>query len=216
MNAAPFLHSPRRAARHQSGVTLIIVLLILMVVTLLGVGGAQIALLAERATRYDRDYQIAFQAAEAALLDAEFEIRGDTLAGGTAITGSRMATFRDGNQIGFITGCGSDDATRGLCLPSNGTKPVWASVDFTDTTSTAHTVAFGSKTGRTAVLQSGSTGIQPELPPRYIIEVLPDELLVGDASGGVGNKKLVYRITAMGFGPRKDVQAVTQTVFRKD
>jgi type IV pilus assembly protein PilX len=62
--------------RTQRGVTLIIVLLILVVVTILGIGGAQIALLGERSTRYDRDYLVASQAAEAALMDAEFDIRG--------------------------------------------------------------------------------------------------------------------------------------------
>lgn len=217
MNAAPFLPRRRRtAAPRQSGVTLIVVLLILMVVTLLGVGGAQIALLAERATRYDRDYQVAFQAAEAALLDAEIEIRGDTPAGGAKIVGTRMTTFRDGNQIGFVAGCGSDSLTRGLCLPSSGTKPVWAAVDFTDTSSSARTARFGDFTGRAGLLQSGSTGIQPELLPRYVIEILPDKLLQGSADGSAAPTKFVYRITAMGFGPRKDVQAVTQTIFRKD
>ena len=63
---------PRPSA--QRGVTLIVVLLILVVVTVLGIGGAQIALLGERSTRYDRDYLVATQAAEAALMDAEQDI----------------------------------------------------------------------------------------------------------------------------------------------
>ena len=40
----------RPAARAQRGVTLVIVLLILVVVTVLGIGGAQIALLGERSS----------------------------------------------------------------------------------------------------------------------------------------------------------------------
>jgi type IV pilus assembly protein PilX len=191
----------------QSGVTLIVVLLVLMVVTLLGVGGAQIALLSERATRYDRDYQIAFQAAEAALLDAEFDIRGD----GTFVNSSRKAMFTEGSTIGFAEGCSSDAATVGMCLPAApGATPVWATVDFL-ATSSPRSVKFGAMTNRD--FSSGATGIQPELPPRYVIEVLKDELLFTKAEDAT---KYLYRITAIGFGPRKEVQAVLQTIFRKE
>ena len=65
----------------QQGVTLIVVLILLVVVTVLGIGGARIALLGERSTRYDRDSQLAWQAAEAALIDAEYDIGG--VVGGT-------------------------------------------------------------------------------------------------------------------------------------
>ena len=39
----------------ESGITLIMVMIILIVVSLLGVGGAQIALMSERSARNDRD-----------------------------------------------------------------------------------------------------------------------------------------------------------------
>ncbi|MBP9942440.1 MAG: hypothetical protein KBF33_13790, partial [Comamonas sp.] len=58
----------------QQGVSLIMVMLIMVVVSMLGIGGVQIAMMAERGARNDRDMQIAFQAAEAALIDAEFDI----------------------------------------------------------------------------------------------------------------------------------------------
>ena len=60
-----------KPSRRQCGLSLIVVMLILVVVTILGIGGAQIALLGERSTRYDRDYLIATQAAEAALMSRE-------------------------------------------------------------------------------------------------------------------------------------------------
>ncbi|HUD33331.1 MAG TPA: PilX N-terminal domain-containing pilus assembly protein, partial [Variovorax sp.] len=72
----------------QRGVSLIVVLLILVVVSVLGVGGAQIALMAERGSRNDRDMQVAWQAAEAALMDAEFDIHGPNTA-----AASRRAVF---------------------------------------------------------------------------------------------------------------------------
>ena len=188
----------------QRGVALVVVMLILLVVTVLGVGGAQIALLSERTARYDRDYLIASQAAEAALMDAEFDIRGP---GGT-----RSTQFAQGNDGIFVSGCGSSGTTRGLCLPYPDTaKPIWARVDFLDTSTSAPTVRFGDFTGRG--FDAGG-GIRPARRPRYIIELIDDQAQGNNAAGGQVPK--MYRVTAMGFGPRVDVQVVLQMVFRKE
>ena len=99
------------AGHAQRGVTLIVVLLILVVVTILGIGGAQIALLGERSTRYDRDYLVASQAAEAALMDAEFDIRGPVDPAASAVT--RVTQFNQTNLGIFVPGCGNNGSTRG-------------------------------------------------------------------------------------------------------
>ncbi len=188
----------------QRGIALVVVMLILLVVIVLGVGGAQIALLSERTARYDRDYLIASQAAEAALMDAEFDIRGPG--------GSRTAQFVQGNEGIFVSGCGSSSTNRGLCLPYPDTaKPVWARVNFLDTSTNPPTVGLGDFTSRT--FQVGS-GIRPALKPRYIIELIDDQSLGNNAAGGQVPK--MYRVTALGFGPRVDVQVVLQMVFRKE
>jgi type IV pilus assembly protein PilX len=202
-----------KPSRRQGGLSLIVVMLILVVVTILGIGGAQIALLGERSTRYDRDYLIATQAAEAALMDAEYDIRGPNTS-----TNSRVSRLTPDNTGIFVGSCGTGPVTatsaQGLCLPPDDTaKPVWATVDFLDTnTTTAHSVGFGAFTGR--AFKAGSMGIQPELAPRYIIEVIDDACIGCDASAGASSK--MYRITAIGFGPRKEVQVVMQTAFRKE
>ena len=67
--------------RYQYGATLLVTLLMLVVVLLLGIAAAQIALQGEKSSRNDRDRQIAFQAAEAALLDAEMDIEQSPDAG---------------------------------------------------------------------------------------------------------------------------------------
>ena len=67
------LRIPKKSSGHR-GVTLIMVLLILGVVSLLGVGGAQIALMSERGARNDRDQQVAWQSAEAGLIDAGIDV----------------------------------------------------------------------------------------------------------------------------------------------
>ena len=202
-----------QAPRRERGVSLIIVMLILVVVTILGIGGTQIALLGERSARYDRDYLIATQAAEAALKDAEADI------GTSQVATARSALFAPGNAGIFVAGCGtgatgSSTSVRGLCLaPVDTAKPVWATVDFLNTGATAPTVAFGEFTNRT--FQSGTVGIQPERAPRYIIEAVDDTGGGGNASASVTPKSKVYRITAIGFGPRKEVQVVMQTAYRK-
>lgn len=193
------------AASSQRGVTLVIVLMLLVIVTLLGVGAARISLLSERSARNDRDYQVAWQSAEAALMDAQFDIRGP---GGT-----REALFNENNTSVFLAGCNTNSLYRGLCEPAvEGAKPVWASVDFLDTSAGATTVAYGTYTGRT--FDAGSTGVKPARAPRYLIEWVPDSTPLGSASSGA--KPIMYRVTAMGFGPREDVQVVMQIAFKKE
>lgn len=198
-----------RAARRQRGLTLIIVLLILVVVTLLGLGAAQIALLGERSTRYDRDYLIASQAAEAALMDAEFDIRGPN----ADLLRQRMDAFDPLVPGDFVPGCGNFGKGRGLCASAaEGKKQVWATVDFTETGAAAHTVEFGEFTGR--VFDAGPSGVKPDRPPRYIIEQVEDRKTGNDASSKT--PRMMYRITAIGFGPRPDIQVVMQIALRKE
>jgi type IV pilus assembly protein PilX len=71
---------------------------------------------------------------------------------------------------------------------------------------------MGGQTGR--VIANGN-GIQPALAPRYIVEVLPDSS-TGVERGLRTPKKILHRVTAMGFGPRQDIQTVLQMVFRKE
>lgn len=192
----------------QGGASLIVVLLILIVVSILGVGGAQIAMQAEHSARNGRDMQVAWQASEAALQDAEFDIHGPGTNNRTALLGSLSST------ADFIPGCGnaSNGANKvGLCALVESGHPAWLDVDFTNTGSSAQTVMFGTFTGRSFASGGGTlTGIEPFQAPRYVIEPIPDP----------GNRDLssssayVFRITAMGFGPRKDIQAVTQIIYR--
>ena len=198
-------HFPRR----QRGVTLIVVLILLTVVTIIGIGGARIALLGERSTRFDRDYQLAWQAAEAALMDAEYDIRGPNTHGS-----QRLATFtQELNRIAFVPSCGDTTANRGLCDPVVGATPIWQTVDFLDMTVNRRVVQFGEFTGR--AFDTGTIGVRPEIRPRYIVEQLVDPT-PGKSAGGAGGKEAIYRITAMGFGPSTDVQVMLQTSFKKD
>ncbi len=189
------------------GVSLIVVMVLLVVIAGLGFSAVQISLMGERGVRNDRDYQVAWQAAEAALMDAEFDIRGPNSSGS-----ARMDSFSTNNLTSFLANCGTSGPSRGLCMPAATGQPVWLTVDFTDTSTLAPSTAFGSFTGRG--FAAGSSGLMPRKAPRYIIEALPDTASHGDASIGAA-AKYVYRVTAMGFGPRDDIQAVMQMLFRK-
>jgi type IV pilus assembly protein PilX len=189
-------NSKRRA--NEKGMSLIMVLLVLVVVSMLGVSSAQIGLLGERSARNDRDQQIAWQAAEAALLDAEIEMS----------SGKRKAYFDGKNLVPFLSGCGSTVDSRGLCVlninPDD--QPAWLTVDYLAEGNSAPTTKLGMFTGRSYA--AGSLGIQPAKWPRYVIEPIPDP------SSDVTDPTYLYRVTAMGFGPSEETQAVLQMTYR--
>lgn len=64
----------RLGANRQSGAVLVVSLLLLLVMTLLGIGASQSTLLQERMAGNQRDQEVALQGAEAALRAAEREL----------------------------------------------------------------------------------------------------------------------------------------------
>jgi type IV pilus assembly protein PilX len=187
------------------------VLLILVVVSLLGVGAAQIALMSERGARNDRDMQLAWQAAEAGLIDAEVDLWDPTSTRHCLFDGkSTLAVVNEGafNATTITDACGTTGATQGLYGTVVSGKPAWLMVDFTSTSSSAPTTEYGKFTSRG--FQAGGAGVQPAQKPRYIIEPILAQ------SGDMANseQEVVYRVTVMGFGPRSDIQAVVQMLYR--
>jgi type IV pilus assembly protein PilX len=189
------------ASPKQRGASLIMVLLVLIVVSALGIGGAQIALMGEKSARNDSNYQMAWQSAEAALQESEVDMR----------TGTRQGYFAPGVKSWFLEGCGPTGTTKGLCAEAATGKPVWLTADMSSSASVA--TEFGEFTSRG--FSAGNTGIQPAKKPRYLIEVLEDPDVGGNIKSG-SQKKYIYRVTSMGFGPREDIQAVMQMIFRKE
>ncbi|MEO8388358.1 PilX N-terminal domain-containing pilus assembly protein [Polaromonas sp.] len=198
----------RWSSKSQQGASLIMVMIILTIVSLVGVAGMQISTMSERGARNDRDQQIAWQSAEAALMDAEFDMFGPGAS-------SRRSIFSPQTNVGaFIDGCGSSGASAGLCSLATTGKPAWLTVPFDVVGATAQTTEFGSFTGR--AFAAGSIGIQPAKKPRYVIEAIPDQFGAGSGSRNLTSTetKYIYRVTAMGFGPRDDIQALVQMIYR--
>jgi len=193
----------------RRGATLVYVLCLLVVILLLGISAAQMALQGEKAARGERDRQIAFQAAEEALVDAQNDIEGLPGAPG------RASLFAPGSAAGFAAGCGEGGAL-GLCLPAPQNGPaLWLSMDLDGAESSSRAVPYGQFTG--AVMQTGQ-GFLPSRRPRYLIELLPFHPPGAQAAavaGGLATESYVYRITAMGFGAQESTQVVLQSYYRK-
>jgi type IV pilus assembly protein PilX len=205
----------RRPTRPQSGASLIMVMLILIVVSALGIGAVQISMMSERGARNDRDMQVAWQASEAALMDAEFDIRGPLPSVRRSAFGSNGAP--PDRTLLPLTGCGTSGWSTGLCaLVDEGqaalnVKQSWLTVDFEIYSNSAPTAAFGSFTGQQQY--PSGVGVRPARAPRYVIEPIRDYWDARDKSAQA-DARYMYRVTAMGFGPRDDIQAVSQMLVR--
>ncbi len=195
----------------QSGMTLVATLFILLVVLMLSIAASQIAVQGEKSSRNDRDHQIAFQAAESALIDAEMDIENspDTAR-------SRSKLFLNSSAMGFPDGttstCGSGELNPylGLCHRSGGGKqPIWNGVNFLDeSANTVSSVPYGKFTGQAFHTANGSL---PAKLPRYVIELMPYKVPGTRAD----ERSYFYRITAVGFGAKQSTQVALQTVYRK-
>ena len=191
----------------QRGAALLLSLLVVLALMVIGVSGARIALYGERAARAERDRHIAFQAAEAALQDAETDIEG-----GSDPASVRAALFALDNAIGFDPGCGQGPVpNRGLCAHAGAPAvPAWQAIALAaPEADAAATVAYGSFTG---VRMPVGQAMLPARLPRYLIELLPFARAGEDAGQRAGN---FYRITAIGFGAHPSTQVVLQTYYLK-
>ena len=238
--ALPVVNGGRgsRAACAQRGFSLIVSLMMLIVIIILGISASQMAINEERGARNDRDRQIAFQAAEAALKDAEYEILNPASPACAAQGQTNRGRGRSGtstcfnsiNAIGFTataTSACSVTPTAGLC-EFNAATPAWLRlatdpmhIDFladAKGSGTMSTVVYGQYTSQIYGSQVSLPG-KPlsRYPPRYIIERVQQNTSVdtltgagdsSDASGGA----YMFRITAMGFGANPNTQVVLQTI----
>lgn len=193
----------------QVGASLVVSLIMLVAVLLLGISAAQIALQSEKASRNDRDRQIALQSAEAGLMDAELDIEGTN---GKEMIRSRI--FGKEKTEGFSEDCGGglSNIYLGLCTRAEeGGLPAWQKIDFFDSSAGAKSVPYGRFTGQS--FQTGK-GSLPSKLPRYIIELMPFNK---EGEGATADDMTYfYRITAVGFGVRETTQVVLQTFYRKD
>lgn len=180
--------------RHKErGVSLVLIMIFLVVLSGLGITAMQTSTFSARIASNESDRNLAFQAAEAALRDAENDIgyrRFDATPCSPAIAGCRAEAFE--GLLNFDTAC-----TAGLC----DTVGAAAATAFWETATiwgaAGVSVAYGTHTGAAAL---------PVVvrQPRYLIE--------GFQVGLDGST--VYRVTAVGFGANESSQIMLQTAVK--
>ena len=181
------------------GLSLLVIMLMMLALAMLALGAMNSSIVQERMVGNARDRNVALQAAEAALRDAELDLENNLQAGS-----------------GFVAGCAT-----GLCLsPSDSTDnpqsaPLWQTLDW----STAR--IYGSRTGASALLGPENAALADQ--PRYVIERLPTLPPVAGESAGFGGgwsnapsvHARAYRITVRASGMRSGTVVMLQSLYVK-
>jgi type IV pilus assembly protein PilX len=172
----------RTPIRRQQGTVLIIVLLFLTVLMMMASAAVTSGVAEERLARASRDYNIGFQAAEAALQDAKNDLIGN---------GSRNPVILGATTFAAIPA--GTCSTAGLCVMAAATAtPVWENASYW----TSNTATYAQFTYALSLPSSGPGSVSQ--PPRYMIEYI-----------GASGSQSIYRITARGWGPIATATPVT-------
>ncbi|WGS87944.1 PilX N-terminal domain-containing pilus assembly protein [Methylomonas sp. UP202] len=171
----------------QSGVTLFTSLIFLTMLTVLGVNVAQMSSLEERMAGNNRNQDLAFQAAEAALKYVESNLT----------TGTNLHTLIPApanNTSGAVVGAGLRAIN--VCLPNS--SSYWNGTGAPDCNGTTQQFSWSDSNARTAPVALNQIAAQP----MYIIERLVND--------GTTEK---YRVTARGIGGDSNVIVILQAMF---
>lgn len=198
------MHIPHR----QTGATLVVALVMLLVVTMIGVTSMRSATLEERMSGNFRDYQLAFEAAELALREAERTVANlppfnpgsfsSTCAGGMCFTGDY-----DPND------------PNSACRFDGDEDIVWSD------TSTDYNVWASDNTPK-KYMEATKLADNVSQEPRYIIEfrchspTAPNPSTVAYVdSGWKAEWGETYRITAIGYGGSVNARVMLQSTYVK-
>jgi type IV pilus assembly protein PilX len=214
------IHPRFAAARSaQSGAALLFVLVFTLAMTGIAIVSARLALQGEAVARNQLDFQVARQAAEAALRDAEIDLLLPTGAQRTGAACSRGRERPTPNQESLFR----NDCPRGQCYRSP--EKILA-VDYSTASATKTTVAEPwwptNKGGRwvnaatqtpDCVTFTGGVpiGLFTGTPPIRGVALQPEYLLEWVRRG---NDSGFFRITARGFGYRAGTEVVMQSYFK--
>ena len=182
----------RGNAAYQSGAVLIISLIMLLLLTLIGTTAMQSTSLEEKMAGNMRDRNIAFQAAESALRDAERDVSNSVTASARNISGI----------TNFMADCGASTTSSttddGLCYngPGGYDPPIWTTANMT----AAPSITYGTFTGATPI-----TGLSAQ--PRYLIEGFK-------RTPPGGSENYYYRITVRAQGANANTVVLLQAVYK--
>ncbi|WP_029045454.1 pilus assembly protein [Cupriavidus sp. amp6] len=189
-------------ARQSGAATLLLCGTMLLLVLLLAAATLQMLMAGRQLTVMQLDREIAFRAAEVALLDGEADLLAAAAGKGQS---GRLDPMPEPGHCG--TGLQA-----GICLPAAGGTPVWQPWLLAGADADAVGVPLGRFTGATLpVLPPGTAGTRDL--PRYVAELL-DQAPAGHAvadSPATSQPGPRIRITAIGFGRSRAVRAVVQS-----
>jgi type IV pilus assembly protein PilX len=191
---------------------LIFVLVIMSMVMVVVTITSRLALLSERSARNDRDRQIALEAADAALNDAEMDIMDPTKTRGCKFANPDTPLLAG-------EGCATDAVSRGLCglIPSDEAigKPIYKSINWDDTGTTRGYVNFGEFTSRTFldVSQVGKAGTPVKAPKYIIYQPIPKVNIALDALYSPAIP--AFKIYALGYGANQQTQVLLEATILK-
>ena len=197
----------RSTVHKQSGIALVFVLIMMTMVFSIAAITSKLVTNAERTARNDRDRQTAFQAAEAALSDAEIDLMGPN-----TYVAQRVSSF---DSQGASVGCLSTVDMRGFCGASaDPSKPNYRLVNFDDATVTRQYATLGEFTGREDSFPVSNNGALPSKLPKYIIE----KITLDFANRGLPSGSRAFNgfvVTAVGYGLNADTKVYLQALISK-
>ena len=194
----------------QRGITTFVVLAFVVMMTLITMAITTMTNSHEKVTRNFRDYNIAFQAAEAALRDAEIRLQGEWVFFDTATYGTSMKPLE---SSAFNTQC-----NYGLCLLRSHSR---MDIGLSQLEDPSKSIEVGApcpngcdgKGGRNEMTGSPQfqTGMVSD-QPRYLIQ-MRQFLSQGGARSGLTNQGLTqeFTVTAVGYGQKSIV--ILETVY---
>lgn len=225
------ISAPRKLFKKQSGATLIVTIMLMLVLTILALSLYQYSTIEERSARNQYDRNIAMQAAETALRDAEVDLRCQKLDATVPPTYKFCTPSDTGNCTLRPTRafCGPPLSTSGFsltptmataihgayfnpgCVGTN-THLTAGLCQTTDPLATPWTTTPATTWGNgstTTVALGTFTGVLPitdvtlAQQPRYMIESI-----------AIGTNPVIYRITARGWGMNQNTQVTVQAIYR--
>lgn len=183
----------RMPAKRQSGLTLFPALMFLLVMSIIAVSALNNTLMQEKMVANAKDLNVAFQAAEAGLRDAEADVSRNIDA-----------------ATPFSSACAS-----GLCTPPS-TWPTPSSADISklvDWSDTGRTRTYGAYTAAPALPTVAAQ-------PQYVMERLSTlpvgpggSIGLGCGSGCVHSGGSAYRLTVVATGVRPETRVILQSTY---
>ena len=178
-------------APRQQGFVLVVCLILLLVLTLIGIASVQNTALEEKMAGNDRNRELAFQSAEAALRVGE-----------SGLSQGLWSTFA-GNTAGLY-----------IVNPLSLAGPIWTTLDWTNP---ANVGQVGGTLGG-ATLPGSTIPIvvsQPELIIEQLVPVPAPGQNLGQQQFGNGVPTVqLYRVTALATGGDTNSQVMLQSVYK--